>query len=154
VRQIASLVRILLASWARTTKPDRKHDRRGVSPRRGFWCVTSVQLPAVLAAWAIGGVLALAGALSYAELAAALPSNGGEYRLLTRIYHPAAGFVSGWVSLIVGFSAPTAASALALGAYVESAVPGIPALAAALPRCSCWRRRTRCRCDSGVAFRT
>ncbi len=48
---------------------------------------------------------------AYAELVAAMPRNGGEYQLLARIYHPAVGFVAGWISLVVGFSAPIAASA-------------------------------------------
>jgi len=87
---------------------------------------------AALAAWAIGAVLALCGALSYAELAAALPANGGEYRLLGRIYHPAAGFAAGIVSLVVGFSAPLAASALAFGHYLAAAVPGVPPAPAAV----------------------
>jgi APA family basic amino acid/polyamine antiporter len=86
---------------------------------------------AVLAAWAAGGLLALAGALCYAELAAALPRNGGEYRLLGRIYHPAVGFAAGVISLLVGFAAPMAASALAFGRYLAAAVPGVPPLAAA-----------------------
>ncbi len=87
---------------------------------------------AVLAAWAVGGVLALCGALSYAELAAALPRNGGEYQLLGRIFHPAAGFAAGVVSLVVGFSAPLAASALAFGQYLSAAVPGVPPTTAAV----------------------
>ncbi|HEY6003781.1 MAG TPA: amino acid permease, partial [Anaeromyxobacter sp.] len=74
----------------------------------------------VLAAWLVGGVLALCGALSYGELAAALPRNGGEYQLLSRIYHPAVGFSAGLVSLVVGFSAPLAASALAFGHYASA----------------------------------
>jgi basic amino acid/polyamine antiporter, APA family len=87
---------------------------------------------AVLAAWLVGGVLALCGALSYAELAAALPRNGGEFQLLGRIYHPAVGFVAGIVSLVVGFAAPLAASALAFGSYLAAAVPGLePRLLAA-----------------------
>lgn len=86
---------------------------------------------AVLAAWAVGGLLAVCGALSYAELAAALPRNGGEYQLLGRIYHPMVGFAAGVVSLVVGFSAPLAASALACGHYLGHVVPGvIPAAAA------------------------
>jgi basic amino acid/polyamine antiporter, APA family len=104
----------------------------GVFTTAGFLVRDLSSIPAVLALWVVGGVLAMAGALSYAELGAALPENGGEYQLLTRIYHPAVGFVSGWVSLVVGFSAPTAASALAFGAYVEAALPEIPAVAAAL----------------------
>lgn len=87
---------------------------------------------AVLVAWAVGGVAALCGALAYGELVAALPSNGGEYQLLSRIYHPALGFAAGIVSLVVGFSAPAAASALAFGQYMSRAVPGVPPLAAAI----------------------
>jgi APA family basic amino acid/polyamine antiporter len=87
---------------------------------------------AVLAAWAVGGLLAVCGALSYAELAAALPRNGGEYQLLGRIYHPAVGFAAGIVSLVVGFSAPLAASALAFGHYLAAVVPGIAPVTAAV----------------------
>jgi APA family basic amino acid/polyamine antiporter len=87
---------------------------------------------AVLAAWAAGGALALSGALCYAELSAALPRNGGEYQLLGRIYHPAAGFAAGVVSIAVGFAAPLAASALAFGRYLSAAVPGVPPLLASV----------------------
>jgi basic amino acid/polyamine antiporter, APA family len=55
----------------------------------------------ILLAWLVGGAVALAGALSYAELTACIPRNGGEYRLLTEVYHPAVGFIAGWVSLKV-----------------------------------------------------
>ena len=65
------------------------------------------------------------GALSYAELGAALPRSGGEYNFLGRIYHPGAGFVSGWVSSTVGFSAPVALAAMTFGAYTTSSIlPG------------------------------
>lgn len=87
---------------------------------------------AVLAAWAVGGVLAACGALSYAELGAALPRNGGEYQLLGRIYHPAVGFVAGVVSLVVGFAAPLAASALAFGHYLSAIFPGVRPAASAV----------------------
>lgn len=86
---------------------------------------------AVIFAWLAGGLLAAAGAVSYSELAAALPRNGGEYQLLSRIFHPAVGFVAGVLSLVVGFAAPVAASALAFGHYLSAAVPGVPSLAAA-----------------------
>lgn len=86
----------------------------------------------VLVAWLLGGVLALCGALSYGELGAALPRNGGEYQLLSRIYHPAVGFAAGLVSLVVGFSAPLAASALAFGHYASAVIPGISPTAAGL----------------------
>jgi APA family basic amino acid/polyamine antiporter len=80
---------------------------------------------AVLAAWGVGGILALCGALSYGELVAAMPRNGGEYQLLARIYHPAIGFAAGLISLVVGFSAPLAASGLAFGHYLASVFPGV-----------------------------
>lgn len=86
----------------------------------------------VLVAWALGGVFALCGALAYAELAACLPSNGGEYRFLSATIHPAVGFVSGWVSLVVGFSAPIAASALAFGSYLHAIVPALPPTASGI----------------------
>ncbi len=95
--------------------------------------VESLKSPlAVLGAWIVGAALALCGALSYAELSAALPYNGGEYYLLGRIYHPAVGFVAGIVSLVVGFAAPLAASALAFGRYLAAALPGVPPLPAAV----------------------
>lgn len=87
---------------------------------------------AVLACWVVGGMLALAGALAYAELAATLPDNGGEFLFLSRIYHPAVGFVAGVVSLVVGFSAPVAASAIALSLYLERVFPGTPTLAVSI----------------------
>ena len=71
----------------------------------------------ILLLWGLGGVAAFAGALSYAELGAALPRSGGEYSLLREIYHPAAGFVSGWISSTVGFSAPVALAAITFSAY-------------------------------------
>lgn len=79
---------------------------------------------AVLTSWAVGGLAALCGALAYAELVAALPRNGGEYQLLSRIYHPGLGFVSGFTSLVVGFSAPIAASAIAFSDYLSRVLPG------------------------------
>ncbi|HEX2968885.1 MAG TPA: amino acid permease [Bacteroidales bacterium] len=77
----------------------------------------------MLALWLTGGVIALCGALSYGELGAAMPGAGGEYLFLSRLYHPVFGFLSGWVSFIVGFSAPIAASALGFSEYFIRAVP-------------------------------
>ncbi|NNF67521.1 MAG: amino acid permease, partial [Gammaproteobacteria bacterium] len=77
----------------------------------------------LLLLWAVGGIIALCGAMTYAELGAALPRSGGEYNFLTRIYHPAAGFVSGWVSATIGFAAPTALAAITFAAYAATILP-------------------------------
>jgi APA family basic amino acid/polyamine antiporter len=73
--------------------------------------------------WIVGGVLALCGALCYAELATALPRSGGEYNFLSRIYHPMVGFCTGLCSATIGFAAPIAASALVFGDYFCRAFP-------------------------------
>jgi len=78
----------------------------------------------LLALWVIGGIIALCGAMTYAELGAALPRSGGEYNFLAKIYHPAAGFVSGWVSATIGFAGPTALAAITFAAYATSIMPG------------------------------
>jgi basic amino acid/polyamine antiporter, APA family len=75
--------------------------------------------------WVVGGLTALCGALCYAELGAALPRSGGEYNFLSRIYHPAAGYISGWVSATIGFAAPTALAAITFGTYLASVVPSL-----------------------------
>lgn len=80
---------------------------------------------AVLTEWIIGGCLALAGATSYAELAALWPSAGGEYVYLSKTFGPAAGFLSGWTSLIAGFSGSVAASAVAVVLYAGQYFPGL-----------------------------
>jgi len=104
----------------------------GVFTTTGY-IVAAIPSPgAVLVAWLLGGVAAFCGALSYAELGAALPRNGGEYQLLSRIFHPALGFVAGWVSLIVGFAAPLALFAMAFGDYLNALVPAIPPLLSGL----------------------
>ena len=82
----------------------------------------------ILVLWALGGVVALCGALSYAELAAALPRSGGEYHFLSRIFHPALGLMAGIISVFVGFAAPIALAAMAFGKYIASAFPGVPVL--------------------------
>lgn len=104
----------------------------GIFTSTGFQVESIISIPAILLTWVLGGVTALCGALTYAELTSTIPDNGGEYQLLTRIYHPAAGFVMGFVSIIVGFAAPCAAVALALGAYLHAIDAAIPATATAL----------------------
>jgi APA family basic amino acid/polyamine antiporter len=79
----------------------------------------------MLGLWILGGAIALCGALSYGELGAAIPHAGGEYIFLSKLYHPIAGFLSGWVSFFVGFSAPIAASAIGFSEYFTRAFPGL-----------------------------
>ena len=86
----------------------------------------------VLAAWAASGLFALAGAAVYAELGAMMPRAGGEYVYLSRAFHPAVGFLSGWIALLVGFAAPMAASALACAHYLGTLAPGLPERGVAL----------------------
>ena len=94
----------------------------GVFTSLGFQLMTLESGFALIMLWVVGGIVAICGALSYAELGAALPRSGGEYNFLGRIYHPGAGFVSGWISSTVGFSAPVALAAMTFGAYTASSV--------------------------------
>ncbi len=92
-----------------------------------------IQSPFVLLMlWLVGGLTALCGALTYAELGANLPRSGGEYHFLTQLYHPSLGFVSGWVSVTVGFAAPTALVAMTFAAYLSRAFPALSEPAAAI----------------------
>lgn len=77
----------------------------------------------ILSLWVIGGLIALLGAFSYAELGTKFPKSGGEYHFLSKIYHPFLGYLSGWVSLTVGFATSIALSAMAMGAYLKHMFP-------------------------------
>ena len=91
----------------------------GIFTSLGFQ-LANIQSGFVLAMlWVVGGVAALCGALCYGELSAALPRSGGEYHFLSQIYHPALGFMAGFVSATVGFSAPIALAAMAFGKYLQ-----------------------------------
>lgn len=96
----------------------------GVFTTSGFLLGDLGSADTVLAAWAVGGVIAALGALSYGALARRIPESGGEYLFLSWTVHPAAGFLAGWISLLVGFSAPMAAAAMAFGEYTKTWVPG------------------------------
>lgn len=76
----------------------------------------------MLGLWLLGGLVAFAGAMSYGELGATYPEAGGEYVFLSKLFHPSLGFLSGWVSFIVGFSAPIAASAIGISEYLMRTV--------------------------------
>ena len=103
----------------------------GVFTSLGFQLLDIQSAPVILWLWVVGGVLALCGALCYAELGAALPRSGGEYNFLTRIYHPAAGFISGWISATIGFAAPTALAAITSATYLNAVYPIVPVSGAA-----------------------
>lgn len=98
----------------------------GVFTTSGFLLADLHSPRVVLAAWAVGGVQAALGALCYGALARRIPESGGEYLFLSRTLHPAAGYVAGWLSLLVGFSAPLAGAAFAFGEYTKSWLPGWP----------------------------
>ena len=92
----------------------------GVFTSLGFQLLDIQSGFVILMLWVVGGVAALCGALTYAELGAALPRSGGEYNFLGQIYHPCAGFISGWTSATIGFAAPTALAAITFGVYLSS----------------------------------
>jgi APA family basic amino acid/polyamine antiporter len=73
----------------------------------------------ILVLWALGGVVALCGAFTYAEIASSFKKSGGEYYYLGEIYHPSLGFAAGWISLLVGFAGAISAVAIAIGAYAH-----------------------------------
>src|SRR5271154_4058022 len=79
---------------------------------------------AILLLWTVGGIVALCGVFSYSELGAMFPRSSGEYNFLSRAFHPAFGFLAGWVSATVGFAAPVALAAMAFGEYSKSVLPG------------------------------
>ncbi len=80
----------------------------------------------ILALWALAGVVALCGALCYAEIASQLPHSGGDYYYLMHIYHPALGVMAGIITLLAGFVAPISLASMAFGKYVQDFLPGIP----------------------------
>ncbi len=93
----------------------------GVFTSLGFQVLGLHSAISILALWILGGILALCGAFCYAEIGSAFPENGGEYNFLSKLYHPALGFMSGWVSVTVGFAAPIAAASVAMSEYVAKA---------------------------------
>ena len=91
----------------------------GVFTSLGYQLIDIQSSFVLLLLWLVGGLAALCGALTYAELASRLPRSGGEYNFLSQLYHPALGFVTGWVSFTVGFAAPTARFARSIASTKE-----------------------------------
>ena len=103
----------------------------GVFLSAGFM-VQDLRPAEVLLAWVVGALLALAGSRAYAAVAAMLPRSGGEYLYIGTLVHPFPGVLAGWTSVLVGFSAPIAIDALALGAFARTLVPSLDPLWVAL----------------------
>ncbi|MFM7138606.1 MAG: APC family permease [Planctomycetota bacterium] len=134
----------------------------GVLTTSGFTVALVGSNQLMLLLWVVGGILAVCGALSLAELAAALPESGGDYVFLREAYGPLAGFLAGWVSFLIGFGGPIAASAAAAAKYLlapvglgaSAARPAELALATAvivgLALVHCLGRRATIRAQSGM----
>ena len=90
----------------------------GIFTMSGFLMADLLNPVLMIILWIVGGIIALCGAMAYGELGAAMPQAGGEYFFLSKLYNPILGFLSGWVSFFVGFSAPIAASALGVTEYI------------------------------------
>lgn len=97
----------------------------GVFLSAGFMAQRMGPAP-ILITWVVGALMALCGAAAYGAVARLVPRSGGEYRYLSELLHPAAGFLAGWASLLVGFSAPIALDALAASAFAGTLLPGLP----------------------------
>ncbi len=104
----------------------------GVFTSLGYQLFDLHQGFSILAIWIVGGLIALTGAFCYAELANRLPEDGGEFYFLSKIFHPALGYMAGFVSITVGFAAPVAGASLALGAYLNGISSAIPSKAVAM----------------------
>lgn len=92
----------------------------GIFTSLGFQVVPEIGIPdpfAILVIWLVGGVISLCGATVYGEIATTINKSGGEYTFLSRLYHPLLGFISGWISIIIGFSAAIAGLSIATGEY-------------------------------------
>ena len=86
----------------------------GVFTSLGYQISDLKNTTSILLLWSIGGLLALIGAFIYSELASKFKQSGGDYIYLSRTFHPVFGYLSSWISLFVGFSAPLSLAALAM----------------------------------------
>lgn len=98
----------------------------GVFTSLGFQLAGGVtDIAAIMILWLLGGIIAFTGAQVYGELGSVMPRSGGEYHFLSELYHPSVGFMSGFFSMFVGFAAPIALAAMALGTYFSNVYAGI-----------------------------
>ena len=94
----------------------------GVFTGLGYQLLSIQDFTAIVLLWIVGGFLSLCGAFVYAELGSMFPQSGGEYRYLSDILHPSLGFLSGWISCTIGFTAPLAMSGMAVGNYIKGSI--------------------------------
>ena len=102
----------------------------GVFTSLGFQLAVVQNTWTILLLWVFGGIMALLGALVYAELGTHFRRTGGDYIFLSETIHPVVGYLYAWVSLVVGFSAPIAIAAMAMNNYLrpvfgETVLPGL-----------------------------
>lgn len=109
--------------WSATSMVIANMVGTGVFTSLGYQLFDTQSGFALLMIWVAGGLIALTGAFSYAEIAGRLSKDGGEFHFLSEIFHPALGYMAGFVSTTVGFAAPVAGAALALGAYLHGVFP-------------------------------
>jgi APA family basic amino acid/polyamine antiporter len=102
----------------------------GVYTSLGFQAMGINSVLALLFIWITGGIVAICGALTYGELAARMPRSGGEYIFLSKLFHPSFGFLSGFISMTIGFAAPMAILAIALGTYASNFIAVSPIIIA------------------------
>ena len=91
----------------------------GVFASLGFQLLGITDFFSILTLWIVGGIIALFGAFCYSEIGSIYPESGGEYLYLSKIYHPAVGFSSGWLSATIGFAAPIALNAILFAVYFK-----------------------------------
>ncbi len=91
----------------------------GVYTTSGFTLAALGSPQRVIAAWVVGGLIAICGAFGYASLASRFTESGGEYLFLSKTLHPVAGLMAGWVSLLAGFTGAIAIAALGLEEYLS-----------------------------------
>ncbi len=102
----------------------------GIFTSLGFQLEAVQNTWTIILLWTLGGILALIGAIIYAELGTHFQKSGGDYIFLSETLHPVIGYLYAWVSLTVGFSAPIAIAAMAMNHYLipilgESIWPGL-----------------------------
>lgn len=91
----------------------------GVFTSLGFQLVDLKSTWSIILLWFLGGIMALIGAFTYAELGTHFKKSGGDYIFLSKVYHPLLGYLYAWTSLMVGFSAPIAIAAIAMTDYLN-----------------------------------